>query len=150
LKAFRCRRWAPICLGLCASGLAAAGEPQFSAVLECPRRATPGRIVCEAELEVAQGKLAWGDVLVLEAPAFARPLRARVGPSSATMHRERRMRIQLALAATSAGEGRLHVRARAVYCAGQDASGSERCRPVSAEAETVVRVGPITEPSAGP
>jgi hypothetical protein len=137
-------------LGLSSTALATASEPQFSAVLDCPRRATPGRIVCEAELEITRGKLAWGDILVLDAPDFARPLRARVGPSSATLQRDRRMRLQLALAATAAGEGRLRVRARAVYCLDPGASGLDRCRPVSAEAEAEVRVGPITEPGRAP
>jgi hypothetical protein len=150
LKRVRRWRWVLVWLASSASAVGAASEPQLSAVLECPRRATPGRIVCEAELELTHGTLAWGDLLVLEAPDFARPLRARVGPSSATLHRERRMRLQLALAATSAGEGRLRVRARAVSCAGQGPSGPERCRAVSGEALATVRVGPITEPSRTP
>jgi hypothetical protein len=145
LQARRSWRYAPLLLGL-VSPLAGASEPPLSVTLECPRRATPGRIVCEAELEVARGQLTWGDVLVLEAPEFARPLRARVGPSAATMQRERRMRLQLALAATSAGEGRLHVRARAVYCTGQGPAGPDPCRPITGEAQALVRVGPITEP----
>jgi hypothetical protein len=132
-------------LGLCASGSARASDAAFSAVLQCPRRATPVRVVCEAELEVAQGTLAWGDVLVLEAPDFARPLRARVGPSAATSQRERRMRLQLALAATSAGEGRLSVRARGVHCESQGVAGPAHCHPVTAEAAALVRVGPISE-----
>ncbi len=106
--------------------------------------------MCEAELEVARGQLTWGDVLVLEAPEFARPLRARVGPGASTMQRERRMRLQLALAATSAGEGRLRVRARAVYCTGPGPSGPDPCRPITGEAQALVRVGPISEPGPPP
>ena len=86
--------------------------------------------------------LAWADVLVLEAPAFAPPLRARVGPSGLFMKTEQRQRLQLALAATEAGEGVLRIRARAVRC--PDASGLD-CQPLVAEARAAVAVGPITE-----
>jgi len=118
-----------------------APSPELSARLVCPRRPTPGRVVCEAELEIQAGTIAWGDVLVLEAPPFAPPLRARVGPSALFMQSERRQRLQLALAATSAGSGLLRVRARAVVC---DAAAREACRPAVREAEAVVDVGPIT------
>lgn len=118
-----------------------APSPELSARLVCPRRPTPGRVVCEAELEIQAGTIAWGDVLVLAAPAFAPPLRARVGPSALFMQSERRQRLQLALAATSAGSGLLRVRARAVVC---DATEREACRPAVREAEAVVDVGPIT------
>ena len=115
--------------------------PELSARLVCPRRPTPGRVVCDAELEVQAGILAWGDVLVLAAPDFAQPLRARVGPNALFMQSERRQRLQLALAATSAGSGLLRVRARAVVC---DAAERSVCRPAVREAEAVVDVGPIT------
>jgi hypothetical protein len=98
--------------------------------------------VCEAELEVEVGKLAWADVLVIQAPAFARPLRSRVGPSASVMTSEQRQRLQLALAATAAGSGELRVRARAVVCADADARS---CRPVARVAVARVLVGPITE-----
>ena len=116
--------------------------PEFSARLQCQRRSTPGRVLCEAELEVNSGVLRWGDVLVLDAPGFARPLRARVGPSALFMQSERRQRLQLALAATHDGSGHLQVRARGVVC--PDASG-QNCRPVSHELSAPVLVGPITE-----
>jgi hypothetical protein len=129
----------------------AAAEEPLSAVVDCPRRATPGRIVCEVELEVARGYLAWGDVLVLEAPGFAPPLRSRLGSSAVIMRHERRMRLRLALAATAAGEGRLRVRARAVSCLKKHGEQLENCRPLRGEAATTVSVGPITDPrSAGP
>jgi hypothetical protein len=117
-------------------------SPDFSARLQCQRRSTPGRVLCEAELEVNSGVLRWGDVLVLDAPEFARPLRARVGPSALFMQSERRQRLQLALAATHDGTGSLKVRARGVVC--PDASG-QNCRAVSHELSASVLVGPITE-----
>ena len=124
-----------------AAPLNAAPPPELSARLECQRRPTPGRVLCEAELELSSGVLRWVDVLVVEAPAFARPLRARVGPSALFMKTERRQRLQLALAATDVGEGRLRVRARAVAC--PDSTGRD-CRPQVREIEASVAVGPIT------
>lgn len=121
---------------------AAASPSEFSVRLECQRRPTPGRLLCEAELEVRGGTLAWGDVLVLEAPGFAPPLRSRLGPSAVFMKTEQRQRLQMALAATDAGTGRLKVRARAVHCP-EPPHGD--CRAVTAEAEAAVLVGPITE-----
>ena len=99
-------------------------------------------MVCEAELELDSGVLAWGDVLVLEAPPFAPPMRSRVGSSALFMKTDQRQRLQLALAATGAGSGVLRVRARAVSCT----DGATRaCRPLTQLAEALVQVGPITE-----
>jgi len=120
----------------------AAAPRELSVRLECQRRPTPGRVLCEAELELASGVLRWADVLVVAAPDFARPLRSRVGPNALFMKTERRQRLQLALAATQLGRGTLRVRARAVQC--PDASGRD-CRALVHEAETTVSVGPITE-----
>jgi hypothetical protein len=110
--------------------------------LVCPQRPGPGRLVCEAELEVDVGSLAWADVLVIAAPAFARPLRSRVGPSAIVMASDQRQRLQLALAATAPGSGELRVRARAVVCADTEARS---CRPAVREAVARVLVGPTTE-----
>ncbi len=124
-------------------GATASSPPSdFSARLTCQRRPTPGRVVCEAELEVESGVLSWGDVLVLEAPPFALPLRSRVGQSAVVMQTAQRQRLQLALATTDAGQGTLKVRARAVLC--PDATG-QGCRAAVREAEALVSVGPITE-----
>ncbi len=98
--------------------------------------------MCEAELEVKSGVLAWGDVLVIAAPPFAAPLRSRVGQNGLFMKSEQRQRLQLALAATSAGSGLLRVRARAVVCSGPEL---DVCRPALREAEAMVHVGPIIE-----
>jgi hypothetical protein len=124
-----------------AAPLAAAPPPELSAHLTCQRRPTPGRVLCEAELELSSGVLRWADVLVVGAPDFAWPLRARVGPSALFMKTERRQRLQLALAATEVGEGSLRVRARAVAC--PDTTGRD-CRPQVREIEANVSVGPIT------
>jgi hypothetical protein len=144
------RALARVALVLALSSLArpAPAEPpieppsEISARLVCPQRPGPGRVVCEAELELETGVLVWADVLVLEAPPFALPLRARVGPSALVMKSERRQRLQLALAATSAGSGELRVRARAVLCT--DAA-LFACRPAAREAVVRVVVGPLSE-----
>jgi hypothetical protein len=142
-RSARWRRWAWIAafVALPAPSLGASAD-ELSARLVCPPRPGPGRVVCEVELEVETGALAWADVLVTEAPSFAAPLRARVGPSALFMKTEQRWRLQLALAATRAGAGRLRVRARAVWCSRE---GTRACRPVAREAEASVQVGPITE-----
>ncbi|HTV18328.1 MAG TPA: hypothetical protein VMG12_06645 [Polyangiaceae bacterium] len=140
------RRW--LSLGLLAVGFVlpvsagAAPVDALSARLVCPPRPGPGRVVCEVELEVDTGTLTWADVLVIEAPSFAAPLRSRVGQTALFMKTEQRQRLQLALAATRAGSGRLRVRARAVACA--DAS-RRACQPLFREVEAPVQVGPITE-----
>jgi hypothetical protein len=141
--ASRSRRWAWIAafVALPAPSFGASADG-LSARLVCPSRPAPGRVVCEVELEVETGSLAWADVLVTEAPVFAPPLRARVGPSALFMKTEQRWRLQLALAATRAGAGRLRVRARAVWCA--DAAG-RACRPMARETDASVQVGPITD-----
>jgi hypothetical protein len=114
------------------SGLArlapAESASELSARLVCPQRPGPGRVVCEAELEVEAGVLAWADVLVVDAPPFASPLRSRVGPSALFMKSDRRQRLQLALAATAAGSGELRVRARAVLCTDSELRS---CRPAT-------------------
>ncbi len=125
----------------CAVLGAAPPPPELTVRLECQRRPAAGRVLCEAELEVDRGVLRWADVLVVRAPDFARPLRARVGPSGLFMKTERRQRLQLALAATELGTGRLVVRARAVVCT--EPSGAS-CRALSRESGAEVAVGPIT------
>lgn len=120
----------------------AAPADELSARLVCPSRPGPGRLVCEVELEVEAGALVWADVLVTEAPPFAAPLRSRVGPNALFMKTEQRWRLQLALAATGAGSGRLAVRARAVWCADAE---QRACRPLARAAAAPVQVGPITD-----
>lgn len=128
--------------GLATSGSAGAEDSLLQARIACQPRPTPGRVLCEAELEVETGVLRWADVLVLEAPAFAPPLRARVGPSELFMKSDRRQRLQLSLAATQEGAGVVKIRARAVHC--PDASGRS-CLPVVREASARVSVGPVEQ-----
>ena len=128
---------------LCCSTFDVRAEPApADARLSCRREATPGRVLCELELEVASGRLVWGDALVVRSPAFARPLRARVGPNNAAASSLRRLRLPLALAATSAGQGQLAVRARLVHCRSEP-SGAQLCVPQVRDVTAVIEVGAI-------
>ena len=120
---------------------AGSAEPELSIVLACRRESGPGRVLCEAEVEATEGRLSWADVVVLEAPEFAKALRVRIGPLEATAKSERRLRLPLALLAARNGKGVLVVRARAVVCR---ASGSgQSCLPREGVARTEVEVGPV-------
>src|SRR5262245_24427560 len=105
-----------VLIGLALTASARADEIANEARLSCRREASPGRVLCELEVEVTEGRLVWGDALVVSAPDFALPLRSRVGDKSATARAPRRVRLPLALAATKTGRGELKVRARAVAC----------------------------------
>ncbi len=89
--------------------------PDVSAELLCPR-AAPGRVVCKVVLRSPARRLVWADVLVTQAPTFARPLRARIGFPQRTEHTEQSAVIPLALVAIGAGEGSVDAVARAVLC----------------------------------
>ena len=134
--------------GVLALALPASAEPTPDALrasLSCRPQASPGRVLCEVELEVAQGRLRWGDALVTAAPRFVRPLRSRVGPRQASGQEPTRMRLPIALVATASGKGRLDVRARAVVCSPAPA-GAELCLPRALDVHALVHVGPIREP----
>lgn len=120
----------------------ASAEPAADeARLSCRRESAPGRVLCELEVEVSRGRLAWADALVERTPEFARALRSRVGPGSATGGTPRRLRLPLALAATATGTGELVVRARYVACE-PGSGGRELCAPRARTVSARVEVGP--------
>lgn len=124
----------------------AAAPPQaepLTAAASCPRRASRGRVLCEVEVEVDEGRIAWADLLVRRAPRHAPPLRARIGPGDATLRTDRRVRLPLALVATGAGTGLLHLEARAVVCRGEPER--ELCVPRVQAVKAEVGVGPVDE-----
>jgi hypothetical protein len=131
-------------IALAAHG-AAADTAADDVRLSCRREAAPGRVLCELEVELTRGRLAWADALVQRAPDFARALRARVGPRSATGGTSRRLRLPLALAATATGSGEIAVRARWVTCAPTQ-GGRELCSPSTRTVTALVNVG-AAEPS---
>lgn len=131
--------------GACLCALPARAEDQvLSANLSCRPEASPGRVLCEVELEVSAGRLPWADALVTAAPAFVRPLRSRVGPRQAGTRQATRIRLPIALVATASGKGKVSVRARAVVCH-KPSKGPELCLPRTRELSTMIRVGPIRE-----
>jgi hypothetical protein len=107
----------------------------------CERKATKGRVLCDVELEAAAARIAWADVVVTAAPAFAPPLRSRIGLGDARSRTERRVRLPVALVATSLGRGTVAMRARAVLCSPESAGTSETCVTVTKDVSAEIVVG---------
>lgn len=103
----------------------------------CPPRAGAGRIVCQVTVMARpQDLLRWADVLVVEAPSFALPLRARV-VASLPEQGAREVQLAVPLFGTAEKTGTLELRVRAVVCA----EGSQtRCDAVTRELRTTVVV----------
>jgi hypothetical protein len=114
-------------------------------VASCERKATKGRVICDVELEAANARIAWADVVVIGAPAFAPPLRSRVGITDARSRTDRRVRLPVALIATSQGRGTVSMRARAVLCTVTAPGASETCRAATKEVSTELVVGTDVE-----
>jgi hypothetical protein len=127
----------------------AASAPAPGASLEatasCERKATKGRVICDVELEATTARIAWADVLVTEAPSFAPPLRSRVGMADARSRTERRVRLPVALVATSLGHGTVKMRARAVLCLPGGDGAAETCRPATKDVASEIIVGTDVE-----
>jgi hypothetical protein len=133
--------WITSAVGLLATPAAAEEAPAF-ARLRCRPEAGPGRVLCELEVgSRASERLAWADGLVVESPEFAAPLRARIGKSQASAAEATRLRLPIALAATTEGQGTLSVTARWVVCSKQLG-----CRSGATRTSAEVRVGSVAEP----
>jgi hypothetical protein len=131
--------WLAVALGCVATNVAAEG-PGLSAALSCRPEAAPGRVLCELTCAASAGaRLVWADALVTEAPAFARPLRARVSPERFGAAGQNERKLGLAFVASQPGVGRVSVRARAVVCRGR--GEQERCRPETQDVQAELRVG---------
>jgi hypothetical protein len=112
--------------------------PELTATLGCEPAPGPGRVRCALSAGVgAEHRLGWIDALVVEAPEFARPLRARI-PYRGSL-KEPRVELLLGLVASGVGRGRLAVRVRALVCPRASASG--RCRPVTRDTAYELVVG---------
>lgn len=119
----------------------AADAPGMSAALSCRPEAAPGRVLCEVQCAASAGaRLVWADALVTGAPAFARPLRARVSPERFAEAGQTLRKLGLAFVASQPGVGRVSVRARAVVCRGE--GEQESCRPETHDVQAEIRVGP--------
>jgi hypothetical protein len=125
-----------------ATGSVARDGVALHAEVTCDALSGPGKVQCVVRERPLAGKLRWGDVIVLSAPAFAPPLRTRAAAGDATRSDAEGADFSLALAATGEGRGTLKVLGRAVVC------GEGGCRPCQAEATAQVVVG--TRGDAGP
>lgn len=135
------RSLATLVLALVALRPASARGESVTASASCERKTAKGRVVCDVEVETDAGRIAWADVVVVEAPPFAPPLRSRVGIADARTRTERRVRIPVAFVATGLGKGAVLVRARVVVCRPEGKSGAESCVPDSREARAELVVG---------
>jgi len=109
---------------LAAAPSSSAQEPELRARLACPAATSPGRVVCVLEVSAASSRLVWLDALVVQAPAFARPLRSRL---VARVAANGSSSLKLALVATEPGQGELQVRVRSVLC--QEGANGDFCGP---------------------
>ena len=126
---------------LCAAPVCA-GDSGLYALVQCGRAPGPGRVLCEVSAKPMSGRLVWSDVLVVHAPAFARPLRSRVvavsGPEAAAA--------KLALVATQPGQGKLELLVRGVICSDAQAGAGQRCQAVAQPVSAVLEVGTPAPP----
>jgi hypothetical protein len=139
------RRLAALVVGATLVSLSAeSAPPPLEVSASCEHRPAKGRVLCDVEVEVAGGRIAWADVVVVAVPAFAAPLRSRVALADARTRTERRVRIPVAFIATGQGHGAVSLRGRAVVCTG--AVGSESCSTRSATATAELLVGTDVQP----
>jgi hypothetical protein len=97
--------------------------------------------LCELELEVkSPWSIQWADALVVEAPEFAPPLRARVVSKVVD---SRRATVAIALVALRPGRGELLVRGRAAVCPGVE---RRACRSAERRASAELFVSAGDEP----
>ena len=115
------------------------GDGGLDVTASCEHRATKGRVLCDVELEVPSGRIAWADVVVLSVPPFAAPLRSRASGADARTRTDRRMRIPVAFVATALGRGAVSVRGRAVVCTAGERG--ESCSPRSGTTTAELLVG---------
>jgi hypothetical protein len=126
---------------LAAMPAAGPGVPHLDVSASCERKATKGRVLCDVEFEVPEGRIAWADVVVVQAPQFAKPLRSRVGVLDARSRTDRRIHIPVAFIARDQGRGTVAFRGRAVVCS--SASARETCLPATHEATVELKVGAV-------
>jgi hypothetical protein len=127
---------------------ASADGPELSAQLTCAPATGPGRILCEIAAHEASGKLVWVDALVVRAPDFARPLRARVVAQVGSGADAGTATAKLALVATELGHGTLEVLVRGVVC--HEQPSGQHCGPEVARVSSAVDVGqsaPVPSPA---
>jgi hypothetical protein len=131
-------------LVLAVPAVAISAEPEPRVELRCRREPSPGRVVCDLDIETEHARLAWADAIVQSAPDFVRPLRSRVGVRESSSKSDRRLELPLAFVATKTGKGEVLVLARAVVCTTAEGSSQELCVPETRRVRALIEVG-ITE-----
>lgn len=105
-----------------------------SVTMTCERIEQPGRVRCEVEARAPAPATAsvirWGDVEIIQVPAFVVTLKGRIGPRDATTREPDVWRWAFALAAREKGSGDVSARVRLVTCKGERCA--TRIVPVSA------------------
>ncbi len=94
----------------------AAGTPPLRAQLVCERLGVPGRVKCDVEAQIDDGRITWADAEIIEMPAFAIALKGRIGPDDATVKTPLRWRFAFGVVTKENGSGSISVRVRAVRC----------------------------------
>lgn len=123
------------------TAVAPAVAPRLDVAASCERKATKGRVLCDVEFEIPDGRIAWADVVVVDAPPFAKPLRSRVGVLDARSRTDRRIHIPVAFIARDQGRGTVAFRGRAVVCA--SAGSRETCAPATHDVAVELKVGAV-------
>ncbi len=88
----------------------------LKAQLVCEHIGVAGRVRCDIEAQVDDGRIAWSDAQILEMPKFAIALKGRIGPDDATVKTPLRWRFAFGVVAKETGSGSISVRVRAVRC----------------------------------
>ena len=104
----------------------------LKAQLVCEHVGVPGRVRCDVEAQVDDGRIAWADAQILDMPPFAIALKGRIGPDDATVKTNLRWRLSFGVVAKETGSSSISVRVRAV-----------RCREKTCEALSTTVSGPL-------
>jgi hypothetical protein len=113
--------------------------PRLDVAASCEHKPSKGRVLCDVEFEVPDGRIAWADVIVVQVPPFAKPLRNRVGMLDARSRTDKRIHIPVAFIARDQGHGTVALRGRAVICGPGPAR--EACAPVAHDLSVELKVG---------
>ena len=104
------------CALVLAADASAETTSPLKAQLVCERVGVAGRVRCDVEAQVDDGRIAWSDVQILDMPKFAIALKGRIGPDDATVKTPQRWRLSFGVVAKETGSGSISVRVRAVRC----------------------------------
>ncbi|MGH7285702.1 MAG: hypothetical protein ACRELY_29640 [Polyangiaceae bacterium] len=107
----------------------------LKAQLVCEHVGVAGRVRCDVEAQVDDGRIAWSDAQILDMPKFAIALKGRIGPDDATVKTPLRWRFAFGVVAKETGSGSISVRVRAVRCR------ENTCEALTTTVSTLLQVG---------